>query len=186
MPGSRSSFCVAGGLLPAGVAGLGGQTGGPGRMRQPRASGPATALGREGDARGPRKRSRRPGPGEAGGCGPEAGGREESRQKRGMVARTSGREEVESDKSGEAFGAGKASARRRVEGPGGQVGSSDPSDQPGFEAAKEAELPLQSGRHSKEARRGHSLSSLCTPSPAPVFYHWRFTCIYMGFTDAHG
>ncbi|XP_060020061.1 protein TOPAZ1 [Lagenorhynchus albirostris] len=128
-------------------------------MRQPRASGPATALGRKGDARGPRKRGRRPGPGEAGGCGPEAGGREESRQKRGMVARKSGREEVESDKSGEAFGAGKASARRRVEGPGGQVGSSDPSDRPGFEAAKEAELPLQSGRHTKEKRKVTEASS---------------------------
>ncbi|XP_030685858.1 protein TOPAZ1 [Globicephala melas] len=128
-------------------------------MRQPRASGPATALGRKGDARGPRKRGRRPGPGEAGGCGPEAGGREESGQKRGMVARKSGREEVESDKSGEAFGAGKASARRRVEGPGGQVGSSDPSDRPGFEAAKEAELPLQSGRHTKEKRKVTEASS---------------------------
>ncbi|XP_053077777.1 protein TOPAZ1 isoform X8 [Acinonyx jubatus] len=71
-------------------------------MRPPLPSGPAAAPGREGDSRGLRKRGRRPGPGEAGSCGPEATGREESRQKRRMVARASGREEVESDKSGEA------------------------------------------------------------------------------------
>nr|XP_060494028.1 protein TOPAZ1 isoform X4 [Panthera onca] len=71
-------------------------------MRPPLPSGPAAAPGREGDARGLRKRGRRPGPGAAGSCGPEATGREESRQKRRMVARASGREEVESDKSGEA------------------------------------------------------------------------------------
>ncbi|KAF3826969.1 hypothetical protein GH733_002455, partial [Mirounga leonina] len=89
-------------------------------MRRPLPSGPAAAPGREGDARGSRKRGRRPGPGEAGGCGPEAGGREESRQKRRMVARASGREEVESDESGEVSGAGKAAVRRREEGLGGQ------------------------------------------------------------------
>ncbi|KAJ8784123.1 hypothetical protein J1605_008623 [Eschrichtius robustus] len=128
-------------------------------MLRSRTSGPATAPGREGDARGPSKRGRRPGPGKAGGCGPEARGRKESRQKRRMVARASGREEVENDKSGEAFGAGKASARRRVEGPGGQVGCSDPSDRLGLEAAKEAELPLQSGRHTKEKRKVTEASS---------------------------
>ncbi|XP_057560300.1 protein TOPAZ1 [Hippopotamus amphibius kiboko] len=125
-------------------------------MRRPPSSGPATAPGREGDARGLRKRGRRPGPGEAAGGGPEAWGRDESRQKRRMVARTSGREEVKSDKSDEASRAGKASARRRVEGPGGQVG---PSDQPGLEAVKEAELPLQSGRHTKEKRKVTAVSS---------------------------
>ncbi|KAL2803976.1 protein TOPAZ1 [Daubentonia madagascariensis] len=120
-------------------------------MRRPLPPGPVTAPGREGDARGPRKRGRRPAPGptEAGGCGPEAVGREESRQKRRMVARASGRDEVESDKSGEASGAGKA-ARLRAEGPGDQVGPSEPS---GIEASKEAELPLQSGRHTKEKRK---------------------------------
>uniref|UniRef100_A0A8C0SML5 Protein TOPAZ1 n=1 Tax=Canis lupus familiaris TaxID=9615 RepID=A0A8C0SML5_CANLF len=61
-------------------------------------NGPSTDP-REGEARGPRKRGRRPGPSEAGGCGPEAGGCEDSRQKRRMVARAPGREEVESDKS---------------------------------------------------------------------------------------
>ncbi|XP_038287634.1 protein TOPAZ1 isoform X2 [Canis lupus baileyi] len=68
-------------------------------MRRPLPSGPAAAPRREGEARGPRKRGRRPGPSEAGGCGPEAGGCEDSRQKRRMVARAPGREEVESDKS---------------------------------------------------------------------------------------
>ena len=91
-----------------------------GRMRPPLPSGPAAAPGREGDSRGLRKRGRRPGPGEAGSCGPEATGREESRQKRRMVARASGREEVESDKSGEgeAYGTGKAAVRRREKGQG--------------------------------------------------------------------
>uniref|UniRef100_A0A8C0QVU0 Protein TOPAZ1 n=1 Tax=Canis lupus dingo TaxID=286419 RepID=A0A8C0QVU0_CANLU len=68
-------------------------------MRRPLPSGPAAAPRREGEARGPRKRGRRPGPSEAGGRGPEAGGCEDSRQKRRMVARAPGREEVESDKS---------------------------------------------------------------------------------------
>lgn len=92
-----------------------GRAGGPGRMRRPPPSGLTKAPGRESDKRGLRKRGRRPEPGEAGSCGPEAGGREESRQKR-MVTRASEREEVESDKSGEASGSGKAVARRRVEG----------------------------------------------------------------------
>ncbi|XP_047627402.1 protein TOPAZ1 isoform X4 [Phacochoerus africanus] len=70
-------------------------------MRRPPPSGPATAPGREGDTRGPRKRGRRSGPesSEVEDSGPEAGRREESRQKRRMVARASEREEVESDQS---------------------------------------------------------------------------------------
>uniref|UniRef100_A0A8C0ZRU1 Protein TOPAZ1 n=1 Tax=Castor canadensis TaxID=51338 RepID=A0A8C0ZRU1_CASCN len=73
-------------------------------MRPP--PGPATAPGREGDTRGPRKRGRRlaPGPGEVGGCGPEVRGREESRHKRRMVAWMSGKEEVESDRLGKEKG----------------------------------------------------------------------------------
>lgn len=94
----------------------------PGRMRRPLPSGPATAPGREDEAPGLRKRGRRPGPGEAGSCGAEARGREESRQKRRMVARAPGREEVESDKSGEASGTGRAAVRRREGGSGRRVG----------------------------------------------------------------
>ncbi|XP_054549319.1 protein TOPAZ1 isoform X3 [Talpa occidentalis] len=116
--------------------------------------------------RGLKKRGRRPGsgpgPSEAGGCGSEVGGREESRQKRRTVARASGREEVENDKSGEVPGAGKAGkaeARRREEGPESQVGPSDLSDVPGLEAVKEAELPLQSGKHTKEKRKVTEASS---------------------------
>lgn len=93
-----------------------GRAGGPGRMRRPPPpSGPTKAPGRESDKRGLRKRGRRPEPGEAGSCGPEAGRHEESRPKR-MVTRASEREEVESDKSGEASGSGEAVVRRRVEG----------------------------------------------------------------------
>uniref|UniRef100_A0A8D2D9T9 Protein TOPAZ1 n=1 Tax=Sciurus vulgaris TaxID=55149 RepID=A0A8D2D9T9_SCIVU len=68
-------------------------------MRRPSPRGPTTAPGRESEARGPRKRGR--GLSEAGGCGLETRGREESRQKRRMVARASGRAEVENDQAGE-------------------------------------------------------------------------------------
>ncbi|KAI5280963.1 Protein Topaz1 [Manis pentadactyla] len=61
-------------------------------MPRPPVSGPAPSLGRGGDARGPRKRSRRLGPGKAG--GPEAVEREGSSQKRRMVSRASGRGET--------------------------------------------------------------------------------------------
>ena len=61
-------------------------------------------------------------------------------------------------------------ARRRAEGLGEHGGLSDPSDRSTLEAAKEAELPLQAGGRRKRALRGHSLSSLCTHSPSPVFY----------------
>lgn len=148
------------------VGSLVGRAGGPGRMRRPPPSGPATAPGREGTSRVPRKRGRWPEPGEAGGSGPEAGGHEESRQKR-MVTRASEREEVESDKSGEASGAGKAAARRQVEGPGSQVGPSDLWGQSGLEGAKETQFPFQLGRHSKKALEGDSLSSICT-SACPI------------------
>ncbi|XP_044893915.1 protein TOPAZ1 isoform X2 [Felis catus] len=95
-------------------------------MRPPLPSGPAAAPGREGDSRGLRKRGRRPGPGEAGSCGPEATGREESRQKRRMVARASGREEVESDKS--------AKEKRKVT----EASSDDP--QPGIDLVRKESL----------------------------------------------
>lgn len=80
-----------------------------GRMRRRRRlppSGPKKATGRESDAGRLRRRGQRPGPREAGGCSPAAGGREPSRRKR-MVTWASEREEVESDESGEASGAGR-------------------------------------------------------------------------------
>ncbi|XP_003256986.2 protein TOPAZ1 [Nomascus leucogenys] len=127
-------------------------------MRRTPSLGPTTAAGPEGNVRNLRKRQA-PGPGTAGGCGPEAGGRGENRQKRRMVARaTPGRGEVESDKSVAASGAGKA-ARRRGEGRRGQVSPSDSSDRRGLEAAKEAELPLQTERHTKEKRKVTEASS---------------------------
>ncbi|XP_054202438.1 protein TOPAZ1 isoform X2 [Homo sapiens] len=127
-------------------------------MRRPPPLGPTTASGPEGNVRNLQKRQA-PGPGAAGGCGPEAGGRRENKQKRRMVARaTPGRGEVESDKSVAASGAGKA-ARRQVEGRRGQVSPSDSSDPRGLEAAKEAELPLQTERHTKEKRKVTEASS---------------------------
>ncbi|MBZ3869337.1 Testis- and ovary-specific PAZ domain-containing protein 1 [Sciurus carolinensis] len=122
-------------------------------MRRPSPRGPTTAPGRESEARGPRKRGR--GLGEAGGCGLETRGREESRQKRRMVARASGRAEVENDQAGEVSRAGKA-GRRRGEGPRCSLG---PPDRQDVEAVKEAELPLQSGRHTKEKRKVTEASS---------------------------
>ncbi|XP_045654320.1 protein TOPAZ1 isoform X3 [Ursus americanus] len=95
-------------------------------MRRPLPSGPAAAPGREGDVRGLKKRGRRPGPGEAGGSGLEAGGREERRQKRRMVARASGREEVESDES--------AKEKRKVT----EASSDDP--QPGIDLVRKESL----------------------------------------------
>ncbi|XP_054965731.1 protein TOPAZ1 isoform X2 [Pan paniscus] len=127
-------------------------------MRRPPPLGPTTASGPEGNVRNLQKRQA-PGTGAAGGCGPEAGGRRENKQKRRMVARaTPGRGEVESDKSVAASGAGKA-ARRRVEGRRGQVSQSVSSDPRGLEAAKEAELPLQTERHTKEKRKVTEASS---------------------------
>uniref|UniRef100_A0A673TME7 Protein TOPAZ1 n=1 Tax=Suricata suricatta TaxID=37032 RepID=A0A673TME7_SURSU len=75
------------------------------------------------EATGPGQRSRRPGPGEAGSGGAEAGGRKGSRQTRRMVARAPEGEEVESDKSGEASGTGKAAGggERRARGGGSEV-----------------------------------------------------------------
>ncbi|XP_005348202.1 protein TOPAZ1 [Microtus ochrogaster] len=64
-------------------------------------SGPTTVPGREGEARGQRKRSLplTPEPGKVGGCSLEARGREEERrQKRRVVAQAPGREETEGDK----------------------------------------------------------------------------------------
>ncbi|XP_016861850.1 protein TOPAZ1 isoform X2 [Homo sapiens] len=127
-------------------------------MRRPPPLGPTTASGPEGNVRNLQKRQA-PGPGAAGGCGPEAGGCRENKQKRRMVARaTPGRGEVESDKSVAASGAGKA-ARRQVEGRRGPVSPSDSSDPRGLEAAKEAELPLQTERHTKEKRKVTEASS---------------------------
>ncbi|KAM4855383.1 protein TOPAZ1 [Urocitellus parryii] len=122
-------------------------------MRRPPPRGSTTAPGREGEARGPRKRGR--GLGEARGCGLETRGREESRQRRRMVARASGRAEAENDQTGEASKAGKA-GRRRAEGPRCPVGPSVGQD---IEAVKEAELPLQSGRPAKEKRKVTEVSS---------------------------
>ncbi|VTJ65715.1 Hypothetical predicted protein [Marmota monax] len=122
-------------------------------MRRPPPRGSTTAPGREGEARGPRKRGR--GLGEAGGYGLETRGREESRQKRRMVARASRRAEAENDQTGEASRAGKA-GRRRGEGRRCPVGPSNGQD---IEAVKEAELPLQSGRPAKEKRKVTEASS---------------------------
>ncbi|XP_066207328.1 protein TOPAZ1 [Saccopteryx leptura] len=66
-------------------------------MRRPPRSAPTASSGHDGGARSLRRRGRRPEPREAAVCGPEAAGREESRQKR-MVARASKRE-AESDQS---------------------------------------------------------------------------------------
>ncbi|KAM6169264.1 LOW QUALITY PROTEIN: protein TOPAZ1 [Rhynchocyon petersi] len=124
-------------------------------MRQP--VGASAARGCEGEARVLRKRGRQAasGPGEAGGCGPEAGvGEETTRPKRRMVARLSGRQGGQSGKVGEVSRAGKA-VRRRGAGTGGlQV------DRAGVLAAKEAELCLQSGRHSKDKRKVTEASSV--------------------------
>uniref|UniRef100_A0A8C3X2M9 Protein TOPAZ1 n=1 Tax=Catagonus wagneri TaxID=51154 RepID=A0A8C3X2M9_9CETA len=97
-------------------------------MRRPLPSGPAMALGREGDARGPRKRGRRPAPesSEVEDGRPEVGGHEESRQKRRMVARASEREEVESDQS--------AKEKRKVT----EASSDDP--QPGIDLVRKESL----------------------------------------------
>ncbi|XP_003926269.1 protein TOPAZ1 [Saimiri boliviensis] len=124
-------------------------------MRRPPPLGPPRALGPESNVRSLRRRQA-PGPGAARGCGPEAGGRRENRQKRRMVAQaTPGKDKVERDKSVAASGAEKA-ARRRVEGPRGQV---SPSDRRGIQAAKEAELRLQTERHTKEKRKVTEASS---------------------------
>nr|KAF6421408.1 testis and ovary specific PAZ domain containing 1 [Molossus molossus] len=95
-------------------------------MRRPPASGRTTSCGREGDARGLRKRGRRPEPGETGGCGPEARAPEEGRRKRRVVARASEREEVESDKS--------AKEKRKV------TGVSSDDTQPGTDLVRKESL----------------------------------------------
>lgn len=131
--------------------------------RRPQCSGSTTSSMREGDARGLRKRGRRPQPGEAGGCGPEAGRREESRPKRRMVARACVREKAENDPSGEAPGAGKAAVRRRVRGSGvgghGGLGTCGPGG-----AWKQGGRRSPRADEETESRacraRGHSLSSL--------------------------
>lgn len=95
---------------------------------------------------GLRKRSRRPGPGEAGGCGPEARGREESRQKRRMVAQASGKE-VESDKSGEASGTGKALLSEAACGGAGRTwGPFRPISLAHFRSSEGGGAPIASGR----------------------------------------
>ncbi|XP_036886397.1 protein TOPAZ1 [Sturnira hondurensis] len=113
-------------------------------MRRPLASGSTTSSMREGAARGLKRRGRRPQPGQAGVCRPEAGRREESRQKRRMVARACVGEEVENDTSGEASGTGKATVwRAGGSGVGGHVGPSHLGALRGLEAEKEAGLPSQ-------------------------------------------
>lgn len=156
-----------------------GRAGRPGRMRRPLPLGPAAAPGREGDARGSRKRGRRPGPGEAGGCGPEARGREESRQKRRMVARASGREEVESDESGEASRAGKAAVRRREEGLGGQD-ALGPIRALGLRRSEGGGTPLVVG---KTVRKHSGVTPILAfaPQPASSLFH---TSVYLEFAWA--
>ncbi|KAM5314455.1 protein TOPAZ1 [Glossophaga mutica] len=81
---------------------------------------------READARGLKKRGRRPQAGEAGVCGPEARRREESRQKRRMVARACEREEVENDTA--------AKEKRKV------TGASSDDPQPGTNLVRKESL----------------------------------------------
>ncbi|ELK10131.1 hypothetical protein PAL_GLEAN10007787 [Pteropus alecto] len=114
-------------------------------MRRPPPSGPATAPGREGTSRVPRKRGRWPEPREAGGCGPEAGGHEESRQKR-MVTRASEREEVESDKSAE--------EKRKVT----EASSDDP--QPGIDLVRKESLTSAESFQTVECSEFRSTASL--------------------------
>ncbi|XP_057172063.1 protein TOPAZ1 [Ursus arctos] len=113
-------------------------------MRRPLPSGPAAAPGREGDVRGLKKRGRRPGPGEAGGSGLEAGGREERRQKRRMVARASGREEVESDES--------AKEKRKVT----EASSDDP--QPGIDLNEKNKYSVEEGNVGRKPRKRMKVS----------------------------
>ncbi|XP_045151012.1 protein TOPAZ1 isoform X3 [Echinops telfairi] len=125
-------------------------------MRPPPPSAPAAARACEVKARGLRKRGKRaaPGPGEAGGCGPESRGREENQQPRRMVARMSAPGEAGAEESGGAFGAGQA-VRPRMEGPEGLTGrGAGPmrADRAGKEAAKTKVL-LQPGRHTKGKRK---------------------------------
>nr|XP_023476388.1 testis- and ovary-specific PAZ domain-containing protein 1 isoform X1 [Equus caballus] len=115
-------------------------------MQRSPPSGPATAPGREGDARGLRKRGQRPGPGEAGGCGPEAREREESRQKRRMVARASGPEEVESDPS--------AKEKRKVT----EASSEDP--QPGIDLVRKESLTSSESFQTVECSEFQSMAFL--------------------------
>ncbi|XP_006868837.1 PREDICTED: testis- and ovary-specific PAZ domain-containing protein 1 [Chrysochloris asiatica] len=97
-------------------------------MRRPPPPGPAEAQGCEVEARCLRKRGRRAASesGEAGGCGPETGGREENRPKRRMVTRVSGSEEVENETS--------AKEKRQVT----EASSDDP--QPGNDLVRKESL----------------------------------------------
>ncbi|XP_039086274.1 protein TOPAZ1 [Hyaena hyaena] len=115
-------------------------------MRRPLPSDPATAPGREDEAPGLRKRGRRPGPSEAGSCGAEARGREESRQKRRMVARAPGREEVESDKS--------AKEKRKVT----DASSDDP--QPGIDLVRKESLTSSESFQTVECSEFQSMAFL--------------------------
>uniref|UniRef100_A0A671F4E1 Protein TOPAZ1 n=1 Tax=Rhinolophus ferrumequinum TaxID=59479 RepID=A0A671F4E1_RHIFE len=113
--------------------------------RPPPPSGPTKAPGRESDKRGLRKRGRRPEPGEAGSCGPEARRHEESRPKR-MVTRASEREEVESDKSGE-------EKRKATE-----ASSDDP--QPGIDLVRKESLTSSESFQTVECSEFRSTASL--------------------------
>lgn len=169
--GLRSLAAAAGAALAPSAGSSASRAGGAGPMRRQPPSGPTISCGREGPARSLRKRGRRPAePGEAGACGPEAHGPEESRRKRRMVGRASEREEVDSDKSGEASGAGKAEARWPVAGRG-QVGPSHLWDQQGLGAEKEARSSCNR-EDAVRKRPGATPSLAFVPQPAPSwFYH---------------
>uniref|UniRef100_A0A8C5Z7Y1 Protein TOPAZ1 n=1 Tax=Marmota marmota marmota TaxID=9994 RepID=A0A8C5Z7Y1_MARMA len=113
-------------------------------MRRPPPRGSTTAPGREGEARGPRKRGR--GLGEAGGYGLETRGREESRQKRRMVARASGRAEAENDQTGE--------EKRKV-----TEASSDDS-QPGIDLVRKESLTISESFQTVECSEFQNMALL--------------------------
>lgn len=147
-----------------------------GQMRGPPPSSPTISRGYEGPARSLRKRGRRPEPGEAGACDPDAPGPEESRRKRRMVGRASEREEADSDtSSGEASGPGKAEARWPAAGGWGAGRPLTPVGPAGLRSREGGAVPWPSGRHSKEAPRA-TPSLAFVPQPAPSSFHRsRFT-----------
>ncbi|XP_050996235.1 protein TOPAZ1 [Acomys russatus] len=113
--------------------------------------GPAMAPGREGEARGPRKRGLplTPEPGEAGGCSLEARAHEEeeeSGQKRRALAQAAGRAEAEGDKSAKEKG-------KVIEAPSG-----DP--QPGTDLVRKASLTSSESLQTVECSEFQNMASL--------------------------
>ncbi|XP_070247549.1 protein TOPAZ1 [Myotis yumanensis] len=122
--GSRAAAAGAAMAPPAGSSAS--RAGGSVQTRRPPPSSPTISCGCEGPARSLRKRGRRPEPGEAGACGPDAPGPEESRRKRRMVGRASEREEADSDTT--------AKEKRKV------TGASSDDPQPGTDLVRKESL----------------------------------------------